>query len=328
MNSRLMNSGIVLGLLSGFAATFPPLFSHVAMESEVFIMMVGFPFLAPLLSGFFRDFFGFLSALVIAIKQKKIKEALSVFKSGDGWKYALTIGLISSVSAIGLFMSIYFAGPIYGVTLSMTYPIVGAILSHFCMKNKLAKMGWVAVIFCVIGAILVTYTPNTTNYINLPLGIVFGLVSSFAFGLEGIVAEKNIGTVSDNVAVLIKYGTSAALQLVFFMPFALGTPSVGGYVALGQCFLSFEIIAFFLVGFTSWCSFWFYVKGISLLGAPTTMALCMTNTLWNVLFSIILFGAVLSNINGVGIMVVFGGLLLLTYAQNIDAKKVARVQAI
>ena len=250
-----------------------------------------------------------------------IPELIAVFKTKSGIITSLLVGLTSAISAIGMYMSIYFAGPIYGVTLSMTYPIVGALLSHFCVKNKLAKLGWVAVIFCVVGAMLVTYTPDQSTYVNLPLGIFFGLFASFAFGIEGIIAEKGLKTISNDVSVLLKYGTSAALQLIFFIPFALGTPSLGGYFALGQCFLSPVIIVFFIMGFTSWYSYWFYFKAISAIGAPTSMALSVTNTLWKVAFSILFFGATISIINGVGIMVVFCGLLILAYVQNIESQK-------
>ena len=57
LNNRFVNSGIIMGLLAGFLGTFPAILSNITMENEVFIAMASFPFLAPLLSGYFRDFF-------------------------------------------------------------------------------------------------------------------------------------------------------------------------------------------------------------------------------------------------------------------------------
>ena len=97
------------------------------------------------------------------------------------------------------------AGPYYALTLTATYPVIGAVLADRLLRQRLTGIGWLAVVATTVGAALTAFDASSSeSSFRTLLGLALALAGAGGVALEGILAYKVMITADpDPDAVLI-----------------------------------------------------------------------------------------------------------------------------
>ena len=63
----------------------------------------------------------------------------------------------------GYVASMILAGPSYVLTLTATYPVIGAVLAGRMLRQRLTGVGWLAVVGTTLGAALTAFDAGSTE---------------------------------------------------------------------------------------------------------------------------------------------------------------------
>jgi drug/metabolite transporter (DMT)-like permease len=199
---------------------------------------------------------------------------------------------------------ISYAGPAYTLAISATYPAVGAVLSRVFLREVVTPRGWLGIALTVTGAAIVTYTPPAGDYPHFYLGIALAAVATLGWGIEGVLAIHAMQAIEPVVAGTLRMVTSFALYLVIVLPLAGG---LGVFAAaFGQ--KSFWLVA--AAAAAGAASYLTYYAANHLVGASRAMPLNSLYAVWAIVFSIALTGLHPTVQLVAGVLVTFGGALL------------------
>ena len=217
------------------------------------------------------------------------------------------------LSAI-LMMSISKGGPALAATVTACYPLLGSALAVLILKEKVQLRGWIGLIICILGIIIIGYSPSGDVNINVSEGILFALVAAVGWATEGVVCGYGMkeGNVDPQMALLIREVTSGAVYLFIVAPLMLG--GYGNAIEGTRAVFSYMpcwVLIFFtaLVGMSS---FFMWYTSIDLIGAAKALCFNVTYSFWAVVFTFILIGSQLTWTIVLGSLMIIGGVSLAT----------------
>ena len=216
---------------------------------------------------------------------------------------------------------IKYAGPAYTLAISATYPAVGAILSRVFLRERITPRGWAGIGITVAGAIVVTYTPPSGAAPHFYLGIALACVATLGWGIEGVLAIHAMQTIEPAVAGTLRMATS------FVVYIAVVLPLVGG---LGVLTTTLAETSFWLVAGASVAgaaSYLAYYAANHLVGASKAMPLNSLYAVWAILFSVVLLGMHPTAQLVIGVLVTFGGAVLVVSSAPRMGSKTASAEA-
>ena len=202
-------------------------------------------------------------------------------------------------------------GPLAMTTYTLSIAVGGAALTTT----------WLGLLICIIGIVIIGWTPSNGENVNVSLGIVFALITAVGWASEGVVCGYGMkaGLVDPELGLLVRYTTSALVYLLVVAPvFAGGFGSAfHGFSAVfsyAPCWILLIVTA--AIGMYS---FLCWYTGIDNIGAAKALCLNVTYSFWGVVFSFILskffpqyFSGALSWLIVVGALMILGGVTMAT----------------
>ncbi len=239
----------------------------------------------PLVACVIEEYSASIILFIRNVKNGKIKEYGRTIRTRPG-KIICIGGILGGVMGIsGSMAAILYCGPAYALSITALYPVVGALCSVIFLKEKTNIRFWSGFICCIIGGVVIGFTPpEGVATDNFYLGIFFAVLACFAWGIEGVLAGFGTDTVDSDVGVGLRVtaaGTTA-LFLLLFLP--------NGIQLLGECLTrhATTVAAIFFVALFSGLSTAYWYKAFGMTGVSRAMTCNSTYGLWSIIFSAVL----------------------------------------
>ena len=322
-NKALVRRGYIAGIGSGLTWGLDAVLLGIAMTMAPFvenpILLIGGAFICSML----HDVFSAIWMLILMTLKGRLGSFPRLYCSRDGIFCALGALFGGPLAMTFYMMSISKGGPALAATVTACYPLLGSALAVVILKENLQLRGWIGLLICVSGIILIGYSPSGNINIQLSEGILFALVAAIGWATEAVVCGYGMkeGNVDPQMALLIREVTSGLIYLAIIAPLMLGgyCNAFVGVVAVfsyAPCW-----IMIFFTAFVGMSSFLMWYTSIDLIGAAKALCFNVTYSFWAVVFTFFLIGSKLTwNIVGGSLMIIVG----VTLATLIKKKNTVR----
>lgn len=220
----------------------------------------------------------------------RVKELVPALKTKDGLFCSLGALLGGPLAMTTYTLSIAVGGAALTTSVSAIYPLLGTALAVWILKEKTSIQTWLGILVCIVGVIIIGWTPSGDGDVNISLGILFALVTAFGWASEGVVCGYGMkaGVVDPKLGLLIRYTTSALVYLFVIAPVFAGGfgAAFAGFAAVfsyAPCWILLAVTA----GIGMY-SFMCWYTSIDNIGAGKALCLNVTYAFWGVAFSFIL----------------------------------------
>ena len=248
---------------------------------------------------FMHDFFAALWVLGFNGARGKIKEY--------GRSLATTPGKIVCVGAIlggpigmsGYLLGVSFAGPVYSLPITASYPALAAVLSFFILKERNPLRVWIGVAACICGSFIIAFgDPGVAP--NFGLGIALSTLACIGWASEGLFSTYGMDMLDPDVALGIREGFSALILGLVVLPclgLYISSKGIAGDVAsgwdlVGATFGMLSSPAVWLCmlgGFFGGFSYIAWYRTLYTCGVARGMAFNVTYAFWGVVFGAIVY---------------------------------------
>lgn len=251
----------------------------------------------------------------------RLKELVPAIKTRDG-RYCVLGALLGGPLAMTTYtLSIAVGGAALTTSVSAIYPLLGTALAVWILKEKTGIQTWLGIIICIIGIIIIGWTPSDSGNVNITLGIIFALITAVGWASEGVVCGYGMkaGVVDPELGLLVRYTTSALVYLLIVAPIFAGgfMSAINGFSAVFSytpCWILLAITA--AIGMYSFLCWYTAIDNI---GAAKALCLNVTYSFWGVAFSLFLsiffpnyFSGALSWFIFVGAVLILSGVTMAT----------------
>lgn len=305
-NLTFAKRGISRGLLSGATWGLDVVLMGMVLGLTPFTNNMSI-FAAPLVGACIHDGFAALWLFIYNVINGKWRDYARTLKTRPAKIVILAAILGGPIGMSGNFLGIYFAGASYSAAITASYPAIGVILGAIFLKEKISRRVGTGIILAVIGSFIVGFIPpNGSNYPHFYLGIVFAVISSIGWALEGVMSTYGMDLVDSDIAIGIREAASFFVYIVAILPL------VGGftYQVLTDSFAAptgWYIAAVALVGGSSYL-FWY--RAMNIIGVSRTMGLSVTSALWSVIFGWLLNNLSITPNLIIGVVIITLGTIL------------------
>ena len=290
---RYTKKGITIGAIAGMLWGLGGVVMAIAFGYEPFASYADVSlYIVPLVGACLGDLFAGLVTLCINCKKGKRKEYFRILKTKPGLIICLGAIFGGPIAMSGYYCGLYLAGPFYTMAITAIYPAIGAVLCRIFLKEKISKNGWIGILLCVAGAIVVTYVaPSGEVYPNFIVGIIACILATIGWGMEGVVCAYGMDLVDPDLAIGIRWFVSFIAYFICVLPFVAGF-GAAGYKLFAAAFTSPWTLILVAAAFVNGISYFWYYNAINMTGASRAMALMITYSLWGVIFGWIFYGSV------------------------------------
>jgi len=177
------------------------------------------------------------------------------------------------------------------------------------LKEKMQPKVLAGIGICVIGAIVISYSPaDLETYPNFYWGLFFGLLANVAWGMEAVVSTFGMDLLDSDVVLSIRYLTSALLYILIILPLA------GGLGLAVDLLTTAESLSIFVaIGLTSSLAYLAWYKAMNMTGVARANALNNTHLMFGIFFSwMILDSEITLGLIVGSVLILFGSLSALT----------------
>lgn len=318
MNSR---KGIIAGVLSGATWGLDAVMLGVVMVMAPFvespILLIAGGVICSALHDVFSAFwlFGYMGY------KGRLRELGSAIKTKDGRWCALAAVFGGPLAMTFYTLAISEGGAALAASVTAIYPILGTALAVLILKEKTGLQTWIGLIICVIGIIVIGWTPAGMENINISLGVMLALIAAIGWATEGVLCGYGMkaGVVDPYMALLIRYATSAAVYIFIVSPI-FGGGFVDAGIGFGAIFSYTPCwILLVLTALVGMISFLCWYTSIDNIGASKALCLNVTYSFWSVFLTLLLsiflpeyFSGALSWMIAIGSILILGGVTMAT----------------
>lgn len=237
-------------------------------------------------------------SILIAIYKGKLGDFFRSIKTKPGLVLvgAAVIGgpLASTCYVLGL----QSAGSII-VPISALCPAIGSILSRFLFKQALSPRILLGIGICLFASFMIGSTGLTENAPpSLFLGLGFGFLAAFGWGLEGCVGGYASSMVDPEVSIAIRQVTSGVTNMVILVPLFAYIGGADAFTMISTALTDTESMPWFVVaGFFAYFAFMLWYKGNAMCGTALGMSCNGAFSFWGPFFCWVVLGLMFS-ING------------------------------
>lgn len=264
--------------------------------------------LAPIITACFHDVFSTAWTFIYLVLTRQLKPLAKAMKTRSGMVVALAAIMGGPVGMTGYVMAIQSIGASYTAIISSLYPAFGAVLAYLILKEKIGKKGWAGLFVAILGILLIGYSPNESG-VNIA-GFLWAIVCVIGWGSESVICA--IGMKDDEVsaesALQIRQLTSGIAYA------ALIVPMMGGMGLSLEALRSNSVWWLIAVALAGTASYLFYYQSIDKIGATKAMGLNSTNTVFAIIFDVIINGTQLSLKTIICSLMVMGGVYFVAKA--------------
>ena len=244
-----------------------------------------------------------VASLIMVFYALIFKRDLFKVKLKELFYFALS-GIAVFGTASCYFLSMKMTSASTAVVLMYTAPVFVMIYSVMFLSEKMTKTKCISVILMIFGCTFVSGILNGFKF--NATGILIGLVSGISYSLYNILTR---------IEMMKKYDSTKA-SLYCFIFFALSSLFVSNpvnifdTVAKNPCIT--VILAVLLGLCTSFLPYFFYTKALKVIPAGTATSLGIIEPMSATLFSVFIFGEVLSFMSLVGIVLILVSVFILS----------------
>jgi drug/metabolite transporter (DMT)-like permease len=218
-----------------------------------------------------------------------------LIRSGVAGSLADVVRLLASRRALGigacsvlggpLFMGAYIAaivlaGPSDALTATATYPVIGAVLARFLLRQRLDRAGWLGVTVTVAGTALIVVDAGGSDGVHVLVGVGVALAAAAAVALEGVVAARVIVGLDTITVMAVQKVLSAIMFGLVLLVVPGGTAAVAGVVTdIGV------IVPVACAGMIAGYSYVLWYRSIRAIGVARAMALNISYAMWGALLA-------------------------------------------
>ena len=258
----------------------------------------------PLTIGASRLAIGGFSLLIIMLVMKKI--------SFGTWPWKLTI--IAAI-CMALFQPLFFTsvrvtGIAIGTVVAIgSAPIFSGLIEWLFLKLKPSRAWIMATALSVIGCALLFLNKDALT-VN-PVGVILSLFAGFVFAIYTIISKLLLGKVEAIPAVAMTFSISAIMLIPFLFVFdsswVVEPKNIGTIIYLGIM--------------TTSAAYILYLFGLKKVPSSSAVTLSLGEPLTAAVLSVVIVGEVLSPISWLGVVLLLGGIIVLTFSGRKRAKQ-------
>lgn len=244
-----------------------------------------FAMMVPLMFMVFNDTFAAIFLTMYNVIKGRGGELVASFKTKPG-KIMILCGLIGGPGAQGFYYMGFgtdaagFAGP-----LSALYCVFGVLLGSLILHQVMNRRIWTGVLISVVGAIIIGVSGVTmfdaggTFY----FGIALFLIAAVFWGAEGSIAAYGTPMIDPNIAINMRFITSALICWVLFVGVFALLPAENGFTSI-DVLKDLITSGTFLLGIASGIAaalsyLWWYTAN-NMIGCGRGMALNISYSAW------------------------------------------------
>lgn len=270
---------------------------------------------APIITACFHDVFSAIWTFIYLTIKGQLSPLVKAMKTKSGLVVALAAIMGGPVGMTGYVMAIKYIGASYTAIISSLYPAIGGVLAYLILKEKIGKRGWVGLIVAIIGILLIGYSPDGAE-ISMN-GFIWAIVCAIGWGSESVICA--IGMKDDEVsaesALQIRQLTSGIVYSVLIVPM------IGG-IGIGMDALKTNSVWWIIaVALAGTASYLFYYQSIDKIGATKAMGLNSTNTVFAIIFDILINGTELSLKTIICSLMVMGGVYFMSKVSEEESEE-------
>lgn len=297
--------GILWGLLSGATWGLDGVILGIATAMAPFTggaSLYAGPLAGAALHDGFAGFWLFLYNLITG----KWREYIRTLATKPGMIVCLAALFGGPIGMAGYLLGINMAGASYALPITAMYPAVGAVMAVLILKERISWRTWMGIILCIIGAVIVGYTPPEGSSPYFHLGILLSLLATFGWGMEGVLSTYGMDLADPDIAIGIREATSFVVYFVAIMPLAAAFPIF--WKAFGANCLWLVALAGFLGGL----SYLAWYRALNMTGVGRAMTFNISYALWAVLFGWLIAHTPITPPLIIGAVLITGGTILAT----------------
>ena len=317
-NSR---KGIIAGGLSGATWGLDAVMLGVVMVMAPFVENPILLIAGGVLCSALHDVFSAMWLFGYMGMKGRLNELGHAIKTKDGRWCALAAIFGGPLAMTFYTLAISEGGAALAASVTAIYPLLGTALAVLILKEKTGLQTWIGLIVCVIGIIVMGWSPADTENVNISLGVLLALVAAIGWATEGVLCGYGMkaGVVDPYLALLIRYTTSAIVYIFIVSPlfgggFVNASIGIAAIFSYAPCWVLLAITA--LVGMLSFLCWYTAIDNI---GATKGLCLNVTYSFWSVCFTLLLsiflpeyFSGVLSWFIAIGSILILGGVTMAT----------------
>jgi len=317
-NSR---KGIIAGVLSGATWGLDAVMLGVVMVMVPFVENPVLLIAGGVLCSALHDIFSAIWLFGYMGMKGRLSELSPVIKTKDGRWCALAAVFGGPLAMTFYTLAISTGGAALAASVTAIYPLLGTALAVLILKEKTGLQTWIGLTICVLGIVIIGWSPAGMENVNVFMGVLLALVAAIGWATEGVLSGYGMkaGVVDPYLALLIRYATSAIVYIFIVSPiFGGGFIDAGiGFSAIFSytpCWVLLAATA--LVGMISFLCWYTAIDNI---GATKGLCLNVTYSFWSVFFALVLslflpqyFSGALSWYIAVGSLLILGGVTMAT----------------
>lgn len=250
----------------------------------------------PLGIGASRLAVGGFTLLIILLIMKKMS-----FRNWP-WKPTIYAALSMAVFQYLFFSSVRLTGVAIGTVVTIgSAPIFSGIIEWLVIKRRPTRVWVVATLFAIVGCSLLFL--NKSGVVVNPIGVLMSLGAGSLFAIYTLVNKEVLETVPTVPSVAVIFSLSA----VMLFPFLFIFETEGLFTARG-----FSVILFLGLATTS-IAYILFSTGLKHIPSSSAVTLSLAEPLTAAILSVIVVGEQLSFTSWSGVVLLLGGILVLTF---------------
>ncbi|MBI5520467.1 MAG: hypothetical protein HY916_10480 [Desulfovibrio sp.] len=300
LSSSFKKRGIAVAIMSGASYGMYTAFITLAMTMGVWSVWYGDNsglsdfsklFLLGALGAAITDTCSALWAVLITIYKGKLSDFFRCIATKPG---AILVGAAvigGPLASTSYVLGLQSAGSII-VPISALCPAIGTILSRIMFKQQLTRRILLGIFICFVASAMIGSTGLAADAPpNLFLGLMFGFLAAFGWGLEGCVGGYATSMIDPEIGITIRQMTSGLSNLIILVPLFAFFGGADTLTMLGTAFTDSVAMPWFLVaGFCAYFAFMLWYKGNAMCGTALGMSCNGAFSFWGPFFSWIVLG--------------------------------------
>jgi len=271
-----------------------------AAAAQYEYMVLFFYVAAGLTLAFLHDFCAALWVGGFNTVKGKFREYGRSLSTTPGKMVCVAAILGGPIGMSGYLLGVTFAGAVYSLPITASYPALAAVLSAVLLKERNPLRVWIGVLACICGSLVIAWG-DPGNAPNFKLGIALATLACIGWATEGLISTYGMDMLDPDVALGIREGFSAlVLGLVVL-------PGIGLYIASQEAVFQGEVVSGWTLvlatfsnvgspavwlcifgGFLGGFSYVAWYRALNTTGVARAMAFNVTYAFWGVIFGYIM----------------------------------------
>ena len=191
------------------------------------------------------------------------------------------------------------------------YPAMVAAINLAVFHERLSVAVAVALILSIMGLVLISGVTSGELALD-PLGLVFALASALAFAIYTVLIQVTGRTEGSFTVTFTLSWTSLLAACVVFAPSVPVMFHLSAYQVAVGCTMALANTILPVV---------LYIQAVKRVGGTKTSLIGISETPFSLLFAFLILGETIAPVEGLGILLIVGGIAVITVAPILQKKK-------